>query len=82
MQSEKFHPLELYWENITVTAKIKERRFRHLPCCINISKKVILDKCTGIARPGTFTAILGPSGKKLEIVFFNIKLKDVEKRLY
>ena len=61
--SEKYYPIELFWEDITVTATIKERRYRHLPCCQIISEKILLDKCTGIAKPGTFTAIMGPSGK-------------------
>ena len=62
MISQKFNPIEVYWENISVVATIKKRRFRLLPCCTTESNKVILDQCTGIARPGTFTAILGPSG--------------------
>ena len=67
--SEKYYPIELFWEDITVTATIKERKYRHLPCCHKISEKIILDTCTGLARPGTFTAIMGPSGKELFIDF-------------
>ena len=65
LKSEKYYPIELYWENITITASIKERKYRLLPCCTNTTKKVILDQCTGIVKPGTFTAIMGPSGKKI-----------------
>lgn len=60
--SEKYYPIELFWEDITVTAIIKQRKYRHIPCCQITSEKIILDTCTGIAKPGTFTAIMGPSG--------------------
>ena len=60
--SEKFNPIEIYWENITIIATVKQRKIRFLPCCHNKWSKVILDQCTGIAKPGSFTAILGPSG--------------------
>lgn len=62
LAAQKFSPVELYWENITVVAKLKTRKYRLIPCIYEKSTKVILDECTGIARPGTFTAILGPSG--------------------
>jgi ABC-type multidrug transport system ATPase subunit len=62
LTSQPFNPIEVYWENITIIATIKKRKYRLLPCCKEITTKVILDECTGIIRPGTFTAILGPSG--------------------
>jgi len=62
LSTQKFNPIEIYWENITVIAAIKKRKVRFLPCFHETSNKVILDSCTGIAKPGSFTAILGPSG--------------------
>jgi len=60
--SKKFNQIEIYWENITVTATVKQKKLRYFPCFSQTSTKVILDQCTGIAKPGTFTAIMGPSG--------------------
>ena len=62
LSTQKFNKIEIYWENITVIAAIKKRKVRFLPCFHEKSTKVILDSCTGIAKPGSFTAILGPSG--------------------
>lgn len=60
--AQKFNPIEIYWENIMVVATIEQRRWRHIPCCAAKTTKVIIDQCTGITKPGTFTAIMGPSG--------------------
>lgn len=62
-----FHPIELYWENITVSAKIKEKKG---PCKSIKYTKTILDKVKGKASPGTFSAILGPSGYRNIILLF------------
>ena len=60
-----FHPIELYWENITVSAKIKEKKG---PCKSRKYIKTILDKVKGKASPGTFSAILGPSGCQINFL--------------
>ena len=62
LTSQPFKPIEVFWENITIIATIKKRKYKLIPCIHEVTTKVILDQCTGIIKPGTFTAILGPSG--------------------
>ena len=63
LSEKKFSPIELYWENLTIIATVKEREKKRCLACSGVVKnKVLLNDVTGIARPGTFTAILGPSG--------------------
>ncbi len=57
-------PIEIYWENLTITAAInKKERIKGCKFKKWVENKVILDNTKGILRPGSFTAILGPSGK-------------------
>ena len=59
---KSFNPIELFWENLTIFATYKEKKKRCPPCSGVMKTKMILNNVTGIARPGTFTAIIGPSG--------------------
>ena len=63
LSDHSFSPIELYWEKLTIKASYKQKKRRCPPCC-NYEKKTknILNEVTGIAKPGSFTAILGPSG--------------------
>ena len=60
---QKFHPIEVFWEKVTIIATLKKKKYPLIPFIHEYSTKVILDQCTGIIKPGTITAILGPSGK-------------------
>ena len=62
LQDHSFNPIELYWENLSIIATYKAKKKGFPPCSSVMKSKLILDNVTGIARPGTFTAILGPSG--------------------
>lgn len=95
LSDHSFSPIELYWEKLTIKASYKQKKRRCPPCSYEKKKKSILNNVTGIAKPGSFTAILGPSGtffcsiivlnyclfdkKKFSKVEFN---KDLAKRLY
>jgi ABC-type multidrug transport system fused ATPase/permease subunit len=62
LSDRSFSPIELYWENLTIQASYRERKRRCPPCSSIKKTKTILNNVTGIAKPGSFTAILGPSG--------------------
>lgn len=62
LADHSFNSIELFWENLTIQASYKEKT-RKFPLCGSVKRvKTILHAVTGIAKPGTFTAILGPSG--------------------
>ena len=63
-----FSPIELYWENLSIYAIYIEKKKRCPPCSGIKKTKLLLNNMTGIARPGTFTAILGPSGIYIKIM--------------
>lgn len=52
-----FQPVEVQWEDITITAKIKKTKFVGCKLKTEIENKVILNNLKGIARPHTFTVI-------------------------
>ena len=58
---EKINPIELYWENLFIYASFIEKK-KCRPFSKTKKEKCIIKDVKGIARPGTFTAILGPSG--------------------
>jgi len=62
LEDHSFNPIELYWENLSITATYKAKKKRFPPCLSVTKSKLLLNDVTGIARPGSFTAILGPSG--------------------
>lgn len=53
-KSNDFKSIELFWDEIIVTAKIKEKRKTY--------QKTLLNNVKGVATPGNFSAIIGPSG--------------------
>ena len=62
LSDHSFSPIELYWEKLTIKASYKQKKRRCPPCSYEKKTKNILNNVTGIAKPGSFTAILGPSG--------------------
>lgn len=63
IEGTKFNPIELYWENLYIKATSYESKRKFLSYGKSIKKeKFIIKDCKGVARPGSFTAILGPSG--------------------
>lgn len=81
LSARTFSPIELYWEKLTIIAKVIDKKKKKCPPCSRVVKnKVLLNDVTGIARPGTFTAILGPSGHNKKYVFERLKLILIIKR--
>lgn len=66
-RDRSFSPIELYWEKISVMATYKKNKKSCLPYSGVIKSILILNEVSGVAKPGSFTAILGPSGKKIKI---------------
>lgn len=63
VEGTKFNPIELYWENLYIKATTFHKKKKFLSCGKLIKQeKIIIRDCKGVAKPGTFTAILGPSG--------------------
>lgn len=72
-KDQPFSPIELYWENLYINAIYTEQKRRCWPCSSIKKEKCIIKDCKGVARPGTFTAILGPSGNLTIFKIFMIR---------
>lgn len=60
-------PMELSWDTVNIIAKIDDpEKAKTAKRCEKIPKidKYIITNSEGILRPGTFTALMGPSGIK------------------
>ena len=71
--------MELFWENLLITAKVKASKKIQGKNVNVYEEKPLLHSISGVVKPGTFTAILGPSGTLnallnfIKYLFKNIK---------
>ena len=67
MKTPEVEPIELHWNSLTATAtnkrKIQGKIFKKESFEIRI-----LNGVSGFAKPGSFTAIMGPSGNQRNLI--------------
>lgn len=58
----KANPMELSWDNVVIDATIPNPNKGKNNTAPKTIEKTIIKNSKGILRPGTFTALIGPSG--------------------